>query len=614
VPETPQEFEELLGYLKTNRGFDFTGYKRASLKRRIDKRLQETGFTDYLDYLDQLEVHPDELAHLFDTILINVTRFFRDPEAWQYIADHVVPELIATRAPQDPIRVWSAACASGEEAYTLAMIFAEALGAQEFRERVKIYATDVDEPALEKARHAGYTEREAQSVPEDLRARYFEANTFPYNFRSDLRRSIIFGRHDLVQDAPISHIDLLVCRNTLMYFNAETQSRILGRFHFALNDAAFLMLGKVEMLLGHAHLFSPVDLKRRIFRQVTQDSLRERLGMMAENRTPSAVSTSSWGGRHVDSTLEVSPLPQIVVDAAGFLSLANEQARSMLGVHPSDLGRPFRDLVLSYSPVELRSVIDRVRSSRQPTTISDAGYRQGDAELIVDIDLIPLFGGDRQVLGVLLAFHDVTRYQQLRTELVHANRELETAYEELQSTNEELETTNEELQSTVEELETTNEELHSTNEELETMNDELQSTNDELQTINAELRVRSSELDDVNAFLESILSSLRGGVAVLDPDLRIQVWNSGIEELWGLRADEAQGASFLQLDIGLPVEPLLSDIRACLDGAPRDRSSDVPATNRRGRAITCKVTTSPLRGSDGGVRGVILLMRDGGGQ
>ena len=192
----------------------------------------------------------------------------------------------------------------------------------------------------------------------------------------------------------------------------------------------------------------------------------------------------------------------------------------------------------------------------------------------------------------------------------HSKQELETAYEELQSTNEELETTNEELQSTVEELETTNEELQSTNEELETMNEELQSTNEELQTMNDELRNRSTELNSNNAFLEAVFTSLRSAVVVLDRELRVQVWNTGALDLWGLRPDEALGASFFNLDIGLPVGELHQPIREVLSGGAMHRELALPATNRRGKSVRCRVAIAPLLGVDKAVTGTILLIED----
>jgi chemotaxis methyl-accepting protein methylase len=267
----------LLDYLKRTRGFDFTGYKRSSLERRIEKRMHEVEMGSYQEYLDYLEVQSDEFAFLFNTILINVTGFFRDAAAWDYLATEVIPRLLEAANNDRPLRFWCAGCSSGEETYTMAMVLAEALGEQQYLERVKIYATDVDEEALTEARHATYPAKAVEAVPPPLLERYFERVEQRYAFRKELRRTVIFGRNDLVQDAPISRIDLLTCRNTLMYFNAETQASILGRFHFSLNNGGYLYLGKSEMLITHADLFKPVDLKRRVFAKVARPTLRDRL-------------------------------------------------------------------------------------------------------------------------------------------------------------------------------------------------------------------------------------------------------------------------------------------------------------------------------------------------
>jgi two-component system, chemotaxis family, CheB/CheR fusion protein len=244
--------------------------------------MQTVGADGYLGYLDHLEVDPEEFTHLFNTILINVTGFFRDPLAWEYLAAEVLPRLAADKRDGEPIRVWSAGCASGEEAYTLAMAIAEALGPETVKERVKIYATDVDEDALNQARQARYTAKQVESLPPELLERYFERNGHGYVFSKELRRSVIFGRHDLIQDAPISRIDLLVCRNTLMYLNSDTQAHVLARFNFALREGGYLFLGKAEMLLAHSELFTAVDLKRRVFRKQHGATLRERLLVLTE--------------------------------------------------------------------------------------------------------------------------------------------------------------------------------------------------------------------------------------------------------------------------------------------------------------------------------------------
>ena len=283
----------LLDFVKRTRGFDFTGYKRSTIERRVAKRMGELELASYDDYVDHLELHPEEFEALFNTILINVTGFFRDATTWDHLADDVVPKLLASRPPDAAIRVWSAGCASGEEAYTVAMVFAKALGESAFLNRVKIYATDVDEEALDTARHGTYAARAVEDVPREALERFFERSDQRYTFRRDLRRAVIFGRNDLVQDAPISRIDLLVCRNTLMYFNAETQSRILRRFHFALDDEGMLVLGKSEMLITHADLFRPTDIKRRIFHKVLRPTLRDRVRVMATDlASPPSTSTA----------------------------------------------------------------------------------------------------------------------------------------------------------------------------------------------------------------------------------------------------------------------------------------------------------------------------------
>lgn len=600
-------FEALLEHLKSSRGFDFTGYKRSSLMRRVDRRMVQVGVGSYADYLDYLELHGDEFTALFNTILINVTGFFRDPEAWDYLRRDVLPALLAAKSSGQPLRLWSAGCASGEEAYTLALVLAELLGPAEFRDRVKIYATDVDEEALAYARHGSYSEREVRGVPPELLDRYFDPVGGRHLVRKDLRRSVIFGRNDLVQDAPISRVDVLVSRNTLMYFTAETQSRILTRFHFALGDAGILLLGKAEMLLSHGTLFTPVDLRRRVFRKAARAD-RSYGTLLGEIQYP-VVRTELTGLDALrNEALLAAPLAQLVVTADGLVALVNRQAEQMFGLSARDVGRPFRDLEISYRPIELRPHLEQAQAERRTVRVTDVSFSDGGQKSSLEVEVSPLISSGDDVLGVAVAFTDVTAFRGLQDELEQANRQLETAYEELQSTNEELETTNEELQSTVEELETTNEELQSTNEELETMNEELQSTNDELQTINDELQDRTGELDAANGFLEAILTSLRAGVVVLNPELRVRVWNRQAQELWGLRADEVVGQHFFNLDIGLPTDQLRSLIRRTLAGEDGPQEATVAAVNRRGRSIEVRVLGSTLTRGTQAAAGIILTM------
>jgi len=602
------QFEALLEYLSYSRGFDFGAYKRPGLRRRIEKRMHLVGVESLDDYRDYLEVHQEEFAHLFDTILINVTSFFRDPEAWKYLADEALPRVLAARGENEPIRAWSAGCSNGAEAYTLAMILCERLGVDTFKQRLKIYATDIDEGALTQARAGTYSPAEVENVPGELLEKYFIQSENRYIFRPELRRSVIFGRHNLLTDAPISHLDLLACRNVLMYFNSEAQGHVLTRFHYALNDAGVLFLGKAEMLLTRATLFTPMELKYRVFVKVPAANHRERILAIAQAGNGNGYIARQ--GRLRDQAFQTSPVAQIMVDANGAVVLFNDRAADYFSLSPRDAGRPLQDLEVSYRPVELRSLLERASQERRSITVTDVSRRMhGGEQQYLEIQVVPLFDGDES-LGAAILFYDQTRVHQLQEDIQRSRHELETAYEELQSTNEELETTNEELQSTNEELETTNEELQSTNEELETMNEELQSTNEELQTMNDEMRIRTDDLNQSNALLESILTSINAAVVVVDSNVHITVWNTWAEEMWGLRENEVKGQSLLTLDIGLPVEKLAGPIRACITGECEHQEITLEARNRRGKSFSCSTSLSPFIGLRQATEGVVLIMRE----
>jgi two-component system, chemotaxis family, CheB/CheR fusion protein len=609
------EFAALLDYLKNNRGFDFTGYKLSTLYRRIRKRMQNLNVGSFPEYVDHLEVHPEEFALLFNTILINVTGFFRDAQAWEYLRQEVVPAILDRKGAADPVRVWSAGCASGEEAYSIAMILAEAMGQDAYHRRVKIYATDVDEEALAHARHAGYDEKAIEGIPPKLRETHLERVDSRFLIRGNLRREVIFGRHDLLQDAPISRIDLLVCRNTLMYFNAEAQGRILARLHYALNnDRSFLFLGRAEMLLLHAQLFSPVEMRFRIFTKIPRPV--DRNGMPFIPPFPVAEGAGTVVDevqqlRLRDDAFAAIPIAVLVVDGEGRLAMATAQARALFGLTPQDLGRPFQDLEVSYRPLELRSIIERVMTERRHASVTDVERSRPGGEIqFFDVQVTPLRDTVGQASGASISFTDMTRLHQTQAEILRVTQERETANEELQSANEELETTNEELQSTVEELQTTNEELQSTNEELETMNEELQSTNEELRTASEEGRRRSVALAELTEFLDSILASVRLGVVVVSEELRVRLWNDRAEDLWGLRAEEVLGKPLVSLDIGLPVRELQGPMRAAFSGDPASQEMTLEAVNRKGKPVRCRISFTLRRDRTGGPNGLVLLMEE----
>jgi two-component system CheB/CheR fusion protein len=349
------------------------------------------------------------------------------------------------------------------------------------------------------------------------------------------------------------------------------------------------------MLITHSNLFKPVDLKRRVFSKVARHTLRERL--LSATRP---VSVENPGAEGDDAVRELAhdsaPVAQIALDAAGTVVLVNQQARALFGLGVADVGRPLKDLELSYRPVELRANVEIAHAERRSVLLAHVPMTAAGGEAReLEVHITPLYSGER-TLGTTVTYHDVTTQRRLRNELEGSKRELENAYEELQTT--------------VEELETTNEELQSTNEELETTNEELQSTNEELQTINDELRERTLELNEVNAFLETILTSMGIAVVVLDRNLTVRVWNAQSADLWGLRSEEAEGEGLLGLDVGLPVDQLAAPLREVLRNGGSRVELVLDATNRRGRTIDCRVIALPLTVDGQDVSGAILLMEE----
>ena len=609
-PAPDPDFESLLQHIQESRSLDFRGYKRTSLRRRIALRMEAVGADSFAAYRSILEAQPSEFEDLLNTVLINVTSFFRDEEAWNVLAEQVVPALIANAQDGRAIRVWSVGCASGEEPYSIAMLLAEQMGASEFRRRVKIYATDLDEDALKVARLAAYVPRQVESVPAPLLEKYFERTNNHFVFERELRKCVIFGRHNVVHDAPISRIDLLTCRNLLIYLESETQATVLPRLHYALNRDGFLFLGKAETQLARSSLFRAIEIKHRIFAKVPQEWRRPAGPGFATSRI-THLDSQIPDAALLEATIDELGHPLIVIDDSGAVALANTPARTLLGIGEADIGRPFQDLPISYRPIELRGPIEEVIRNRRSMRLDDQEYRLTQLEVMrLTVDLRPMLRPDGTVYAVLLSFQDQTRLHTLQRELEAAQENLEHSIEELQSANEELETTNEELQSTNEELETTNEELQSTNEELETLNEEARSSNEEMESVNEELRIQADQASVYRLYLESVLRAMNGGIVVMNEKHVIQSWNRWSENTWGVRAEEAIGTNFEALDIGLPVQDLRDNLAAVQSGRREQADQVLEGVDRRGRAIQCRARMSSLIDEDNVRHGLVIVFQD----
>ncbi len=604
------DLEALLERVQEGRDADLGSYRSSTLGRRIKRRMNAVGVEDYETYGDYLEANPGEFSELFNALMITVTSFFRDPESWDYLATEIVPRILEAVPEEDQIRIWSAGCATGEEAYTVAMVMLEAMGEEQFKRRVKLFATDVDAEALAKARAAVYPPEALEDVPADLAKRYFVERDGNVAFLPDLRRSVIFGRNELREDAPISRIDLLVCRNVLMYFTVDAQARILSQFNFALRNHGYLFLGNSEILTRHPQFFYPVDAGRHVFRRSARARFGDRMTETLDARR--TVSEPDKQRRYADlrqAAYAISPIALVIVDAANTVIDANDLARDLFSIETVDIGRPFQDLEFSYQPLELRGPLGRAIENAESLKIGRVELGDENDRRTYEAEITPVTVEDTAPEGAVITFTDVTDYARLVADYAKSKRELESAFEELQSTVEELEMTNEELQSSNEELETTNEELQSANEELQTANEELASTGDALASASREHRASSNELKRLQMFVDGILSNLDNDVLVVDDDGRIRLWNDSAQGLWGLREEDIEGTDLFSLEIGLPVEELRKPLEEALSEERRKASLALAAVDRRGRKIECEVRIIPFVQADGGSIG-ILLMRE----
>ncbi|HEY3067685.1 MAG TPA: CheR family methyltransferase [Methylomirabilota bacterium] len=605
-------FLRLLDKLATEYQFDVREYKETSLARRIRSRLSQVRVESFADYITYLDRHPDEHVALFNAVLINLTGFFRDPPAWAALRHEVVPRLVADAGHSRAIRVWSAGCSTGEEPYSIAMVLAEHLGERARDFDIKIYGTDIDEAALGAARHGLYRTDHLKDVPSELVERYFAKEGQMYRFRRDMRRWCIFGRHNLAQDPPLSHIDLIACRNVLIYFRSELQDRILPTFNYALRESGFLFLGKSESLLARSRRFAPVVLKWRIFQRAPltgPDVMVPPRALLSEvSRGPAGRDTRDFAIR-LQSLIDVLPWAVILVDATDTVLAWNTAATSLFDIPvEAAMGCQFRDLDISYRIEGLRARVEDAKTRHVPTRLERVTFPRRTGELLTaDISVVPLRDDHHQASSVVVAAVNTSDHARMVEEMTRIGEQHATAVEELQSTSEELETTNEELQSTNEELETTNEELQSTNEELETTIDELQATNGELATLNAALEERSAELRRLDAFHTNVVNTLEAALVVLDVDLKVLSWNERAAELWGVRSEDAVGRPFLTLPIGDVVKNARPAIETVLATGRAEVVPDIALPNPRGDGRVIMhlsrlgdVATSP--------RGVVLLV------
>jgi two-component system, chemotaxis family, CheB/CheR fusion protein len=619
--------ERVIERIREARNFDFRNYKRATLQRRIERRLADRHCRGVDEYLDLLDRSPEEYDALISGMLIKVTSFFRDPEAWELLRKRVLPRLLAEKRPGDELRVWSAGCATGEETYSIAMVLAELLGDAAATAPVKVFGTDVDEAAIAYARRGIYTRQQVAGLSRAQLARWFTPTAGGHAVSKDLRRMVVFGVNDLVSAAPISRLDLLVCRNVFIYLDANLQKRVLARFRYALRPGGILFLGKSELIPIAGKLFAPVDMTRRIYRRAERAEPpkvdEEHLASAVEQEDIVRAAAEGEGKRppaavHRDALLSV-PIPVIAASLDGTVTLWNAAAARLWKKPARDVeGKKLTALRLDGLSGEL--LVEKTAAvTRGKTELRAADGvipAPGGGTVHASIQVAPVHDARNAVVGVVYVVNDVSALHELEAELrtvrserLKAVEDLQTTNEELQSSNEELETTNEELQSANEELQTANEELQSTNEELETTNEELQSTNSELDATNRELAQRTDELNVLSFYQRTIIRSLSAAVIVLDTHGRITLWNLASERLLGLTENEALGQLLWSLRIPILGRALVKQVRAKLAKGLALRVEDVAYERSTGPKGHAAISAVPLV-DEGRNRGAVVILED----
>jgi two-component system CheB/CheR fusion protein len=582
-------FRDIVALLRSTTNVDFTHYKQSTIQRRILRRMALLGLEDPSDYVRRLRDDATELRNLYQDFLIRVTQFFRDPEAFEALKEKVFPVLIKDRAAAATIRIWVAGCSTGEEVYSLAMALLEFLEEKKANFPIKILATDLNEAALEKARAGIYVDNiEVDVSPQRLR-RFFVRSNGHYQISKVVRDLCVFSRHNMAVDPPFSHLDIVSCRNVLIYLDIALQKRVLPILHYSLKVESFLFLGASENVGPFAELFDIVDAKHRIFSKkpaVAGIPVDFGTTVVGEPRIPHGPREEGgplWTALDVQREADRIVLSRfapvgVVIDEAGTVLQFRGRTAPYLepapGLASLDVFRMLREGLLA----EVRSALHQAKSENLAVTKQGMVLTDG-SEQHVRIEVIPFRVPPSGIRFFLILFQElvplaegivpapppvVTRpapSDQQRTQL---QQELSALREYLQSVIEEQESTNEELKAANEEILSANEELQSTNEELQTAKEEAQSANEELATVNEELRHRNAELAQVNNDLVNLLTGVNIPIVTVSRDLRIRRYTPLAEKLFNLIPTDV-GRPISDIHPNLEVMDLMPQITAVID-------------------------------------------------
>ena len=565
--------QKIFSLIRSSTGHDLSHYKQTTIRRRIERRMAINQINKISDFVKYLQQTPLEVDILFKDMLIGVTSFFRDPEAFKILKEQVLPGLLKNKDPDSLIRIWSVGCSTGEEAYSLAILFSEALNMVKKHFNIQIFASDIDAQAIDFARLGSYPDSIAADVSQERLHQYFLKEGNCYKVKKKIRDRVVFALQNVIKDPPFSKIDLVSCRNLLIYMDSELQKKVLPLYHYTLNQDGVLFLGTSESIGEFTDLFHPIDRKWKIFqrkhaffeRAMDHPGLPFYRGPKLDDNIEQKVPVD-MDIQHVAKKviLENFALPGVLVnekyEIIHFMGKTDKYLETPVGKASFNILSMAREGLR----FKLNTALHNAVRQKQKTTYDSLRIKYNGEFRTVDLTVMPL----TKVAGTpgyfLVMFDDKTfpdgpakkRGKRAATDnsdpvVVSLKRELESTKEDLQTTIEEMETANEELKSTNEELQSTNEELQSTNEELETSKEELQSTNEELVTVNTELQNKVDELSRANNDINNLLASTQIGTIFLDTSLKIKRFTPAATDIFNL----------IQTDLERPISDITSKIR-----------------------------------------------------
>ena len=627
APEIQEQIARLFLLVRSAFGNDLSRYKPSTVERRIERRMTLHRIGKLEDYVKYVQSNSEELQALYKDMLITVTNFFRDHEPFEALKSRIFPKILEVKEPRSPIRIWIPACATGEEAYSIAIALLEFLGEKAAEKRIQIFGTDVDEESIQHARRGVYPLNIELDVSRERLSRFFFVQKdSEFQISRRIRDMVVFSKQNLLRDAPFSRMDLVSCRNLLIYLQPSSQKKVLSILHYSLNPTGYMLLGSSETVGDAPELFSLVDRKNKLYAKkhaATVSTLDEILSVAGneERIQPGStvrpiVSLQTLADRKI---LDVYGPPGVLINEN--LDILHFRGHTGPYLNPAPGAASFSIMRLARSElhIELKRAIHQAFSEDRRVS-ADVKYYDDGKPSAVRLDLVPIQEPDTRTRCLLVAFLPLTlspeslptevsesetdaRIIALGKRLQELERELGSTKEYLQSTVEDKESANEELKSSNEELQSANEELQSTNEELETSREEMQSSNEELTTVNEELQNRMGELSQTNDDLYNVLAGLDNPVIIVGMDFRIRRYTASAERLLNLvPGDMGRSISLMDSFTGKDIQAKVSQVIDRLASV----EEEVLCRNQRWYALR----VSPYKTLDHAIRGAVVSLID----